>query len=80
MDIPGRIANGVVVLDGDYALPDGAQVVVSCTPQVSAADAVVVPPDAPLEQVLQVTRDVFGGEVHVEMVSIRSFQRTGTCA
>lgn len=29
MQIPGRIANGVVVLEGDYSLPEGAHVVVS---------------------------------------------------
>jgi hypothetical protein len=29
MTIPGRVQNGVVVLDGDAALPEGAAVVVS---------------------------------------------------
>lgn len=29
MDIPGRVENGVVVLEGGMKLPEGAQVVVS---------------------------------------------------
>jgi hypothetical protein len=29
MDIPGRVENGVVVLEGEVTLPEGAQVVVS---------------------------------------------------
>jgi hypothetical protein len=29
MDIPGRVENGVVVLEGGVRLPEGAQVVVS---------------------------------------------------
>jgi hypothetical protein len=31
MTIPGRVQNGVVILDGDSALPEGAVVVVSYT-------------------------------------------------
>jgi len=30
MEIPGRIQNGVVVLEGAPALPDGAKVIVFC--------------------------------------------------
>jgi hypothetical protein len=30
MDIPGHIANGVVVLDGGRLLPEGTAVIVSC--------------------------------------------------
>ena len=29
MDVPGRVENGVVVLEGEMKLPEGAQVVVS---------------------------------------------------
>ncbi len=30
MVIPGRVHNGVVVLEGEVSLPEGAEVVVSC--------------------------------------------------
>jgi hypothetical protein len=37
MEIPGRVRNGVVVLDGQRLLPEGAQVIVSyCTSESKA--------------------------------------------
>ena len=36
MDIPGHISNGVVVLEGGYALPEGTAVVVSCPTPVES--------------------------------------------
>ena len=39
MDVPGRVENGVVVLEGAMRLPEGAQVVVSwrTTPNIRVA-------------------------------------------
>lgn len=39
MNIPGRVENGVVVLEGPIKLPEGAQVVVSlrCEPSIRVA-------------------------------------------
>lgn len=45
MQIPGHVANGVVVLDGGPIPPEGTLVVVSCTPQsaVSSTGRVRLP-------------------------------------
>jgi hypothetical protein len=37
MQIPGHIANGVVVLDGGPIPPEGTPVVVSCAPKSTAS-------------------------------------------
>lgn len=37
MQIPGHIANGVVVFDGGPIPPEGTLVVVSCAPQSAAS-------------------------------------------